>query len=83
MIAVFCENGQHFAIDDFCPHQGASLAEGYIEKQMRGLSMASLGASVCAMVVGWTARAFASTLFHCASWGMKFKFPPHPRKRET
>ncbi len=31
MIAVFCENGQHFAIDDFCPHQGASLAEGYVE----------------------------------------------------
>jgi len=31
MIAVFCENGEHFAIDDFCPHQGASLAEGYVE----------------------------------------------------
>ena len=31
MIAVFCENGQHFAIDDFCPHQGASLAEGHVE----------------------------------------------------
>lgn len=31
MIAVFCENGEHFAIDDFCPHQGASLAEGHVE----------------------------------------------------
>lgn len=31
MIAVFCEKGEHFAIDDFCPHQGASLSEGYVE----------------------------------------------------
>lgn len=30
MIAVFLNDGQYFAIDDFCPHQGASLAEGYI-----------------------------------------------------
>ncbi|MEZ6137318.1 MAG: Rieske (2Fe-2S) protein [Pirellulaceae bacterium] len=31
MVAVFLNQGQYFAIDDFCPHQGASLAEGYIE----------------------------------------------------
>lgn len=31
MIAVFCEKGEHFAIDDFCPHQGASLAGGHVE----------------------------------------------------
>lgn len=30
MIAVFNEGGQFRAIDDSCPHQGASLAEGYI-----------------------------------------------------
>jgi nitrite reductase (NADH) small subunit len=30
MIAVFLHQGQYYAIDDFCPHQGASLAEGYI-----------------------------------------------------
>jgi nitrite reductase (NADH) small subunit/3-phenylpropionate/trans-cinnamate dioxygenase ferredoxin subunit len=32
MIAVFNEgDGQFRAIDDACPHQGASLAEGYVE----------------------------------------------------
>lgn len=31
MVAVFFSEGDYFAIDDFCPHQGASLAEGYIE----------------------------------------------------
>lgn len=31
MVAVFLHEGSYFAIDDFCPHQGASLAEGYIE----------------------------------------------------
>ena len=30
MVAVFLNEGRYFAIDDFCPHQGASLAEGYI-----------------------------------------------------
>jgi len=31
MVAVFLHDGRYWAIDDFCPHQGASLAEGYIE----------------------------------------------------
>ncbi len=31
LIAVFCHGGQLFAIDDTCPHMGASLAEGYVE----------------------------------------------------
>jgi nitrite reductase (NADH) small subunit/3-phenylpropionate/trans-cinnamate dioxygenase ferredoxin subunit len=31
MVAVFSENGQYSAIDDFCPHMGASLAGGYLE----------------------------------------------------
>lgn len=31
MVAVFYHAGEYFAIDDFCPHQGASLAEGYID----------------------------------------------------
>lgn len=28
LVAVFCEKGEHKAIDDLCPHMGASLAEG-------------------------------------------------------
>jgi nitrite reductase (NADH) small subunit len=31
MVAVFFHEGDYFAIDDFCPHQGASLADGYID----------------------------------------------------
>lgn len=31
MIAVFLEQGQYHAIDDLCPHMGASLADGYVE----------------------------------------------------
>ena len=30
-IAVFNVKGQFFAIDDFCPHMGASLSGGYVE----------------------------------------------------
>jgi len=32
MVAVFNDQGEYFAIDDFCPHMGASLAGGYLEK---------------------------------------------------
>ncbi len=31
MIAVFAEGEQVHAIDDFCPHMGASLSGGYVE----------------------------------------------------
>jgi nitrite reductase (NADH) small subunit len=31
-IALFKENGQFFAIDDFCPHMGSQLSGGYVEK---------------------------------------------------
>ena len=31
MIAVFLVKGQPFAIDDCCPHMGASLSGGYVE----------------------------------------------------
>lgn len=31
MVAVFCLEGQYYAIDDFCPHMGASLAGGHVE----------------------------------------------------
>ncbi|HVS38461.1 MAG TPA: Rieske 2Fe-2S domain-containing protein [Gemmataceae bacterium] len=31
LIALFCVNGEHRAIDDTCPHMGASLADGYVE----------------------------------------------------
>ncbi len=30
-IALFVEKGNHFALDDHCPHMGASLAGGYCE----------------------------------------------------
>ena len=31
MVAVFRQGAQWYAIDDLCPHMGASLAEGYVE----------------------------------------------------
>jgi nitrite reductase (NADH) small subunit/3-phenylpropionate/trans-cinnamate dioxygenase ferredoxin subunit len=31
MIAVFLVNGRYSAINDTCPHMGASLATGYVE----------------------------------------------------
>ena len=31
MVAVFNQQGVYHAIDDFCPHMGASLAGGYME----------------------------------------------------
>lgn len=31
VIALFLVNGQYYAIDDVCPHMGASLAGGYQE----------------------------------------------------
>lgn len=31
MVAVFYENGRYLAINDFCPHMGASLSDGYVE----------------------------------------------------
>ena len=31
LIAVFCIGGEFFAIDDVCPHMGASLSGGYVE----------------------------------------------------
>jgi nitrite reductase (NADH) small subunit len=32
LIAVFRFQGQYFAIDDVCPHMGASLSCGYLEE---------------------------------------------------
>jgi nitrite reductase/ring-hydroxylating ferredoxin subunit len=32
LVAVFNDGGTYFAIDDFCPHMGASLAGGYMEE---------------------------------------------------
>jgi nitrite reductase (NADH) small subunit/3-phenylpropionate/trans-cinnamate dioxygenase ferredoxin subunit len=31
LVALFRVNGEFFAIDDFCPHMGASLSGGYVE----------------------------------------------------
>ena len=30
-VAVFRNNGQLFAVDDLCPHMGASLSGGFVE----------------------------------------------------
>jgi nitrite reductase (NADH) small subunit/3-phenylpropionate/trans-cinnamate dioxygenase ferredoxin subunit len=34
LVAIFRKGDQFFAIDDFCPHMGASLAGGYVEGEM-------------------------------------------------
>jgi nitrite reductase/ring-hydroxylating ferredoxin subunit len=31
MVAVFLDGGNYHAINDFCPHMGASLAGGHVE----------------------------------------------------
>src|SRR5262245_30915802 len=31
LVALFCLDGRYHAIDDTCPHMGASLAAGYVE----------------------------------------------------
>lgn len=31
MVGVYLLDGEYFAINDFCPHMGASLASGYVE----------------------------------------------------
>jgi nitrite reductase (NADH) small subunit/3-phenylpropionate/trans-cinnamate dioxygenase ferredoxin subunit len=31
LVAVFCEGGRYYAIDDVCPHMGASLGGGHVE----------------------------------------------------
>jgi nitrite reductase (NADH) small subunit len=30
LIAVFLDGGQYYALDDLCPHMGASLSGGYV-----------------------------------------------------
>ena len=31
MVGVFLDKGEYFAINDFCPHMGASLSDGHVE----------------------------------------------------
>lgn len=33
LIAVFLQNGEYYAIDDLCPHMGASLSAGYLDRE--------------------------------------------------
>jgi nitrite reductase (NADH) small subunit len=33
LVAVFFKDGQYFAIDDLCPHMGASLGAGYLDDE--------------------------------------------------
>ena len=33
LVAVFLKDGQYFAIDDLCPHMGASLGGGYLDDE--------------------------------------------------
>ena len=42
LIAVFRQDGRYFAIDDTCPHMGASLSGGCVENGDRHLSLARL-----------------------------------------
>ena len=34
LIAIFRQAGQYYAIDDVCPHMGASLSGGYVENNI-------------------------------------------------
>jgi nitrite reductase (NADH) small subunit/3-phenylpropionate/trans-cinnamate dioxygenase ferredoxin subunit len=31
LLALFCQEGRYYAIDDVCPHMGASLSGGQVE----------------------------------------------------
>ena len=31
MVGIYLLDGEYFAMNDFCPHMGASLASGYVE----------------------------------------------------
>jgi nitrite reductase (NADH) small subunit/3-phenylpropionate/trans-cinnamate dioxygenase ferredoxin subunit len=31
LVAVFCQEGRYYAIDDTCPHMGGSLSTGFVE----------------------------------------------------
>lgn len=33
LVAVFHHNGRYFAMDDLCPHMGASLGSGYLDEE--------------------------------------------------
>jgi nitrite reductase (NADH) small subunit/3-phenylpropionate/trans-cinnamate dioxygenase ferredoxin subunit len=33
LVAVFNRGGEYFAIDDLCPHMGASLGAGYLDEE--------------------------------------------------
>ena len=33
MVAVFNDGGKYFAIDDMCPHMGASLGAGHLDEE--------------------------------------------------
>jgi nitrite reductase (NADH) small subunit/3-phenylpropionate/trans-cinnamate dioxygenase ferredoxin subunit len=33
LVAVFLKDGKYFAIDDLCPHMGASLGSGYLDDE--------------------------------------------------
>jgi nitrite reductase (NADH) small subunit/3-phenylpropionate/trans-cinnamate dioxygenase ferredoxin subunit len=34
LVAVFYAEGKYFAIDDICPHMGASLGAGHLDEQL-------------------------------------------------
>jgi len=47
MVAVFNDQGEYQAIDDFCPHMGASLAGGHVEKGVVACPWHAWRFSVC------------------------------------
>jgi len=38
IVAVFLHDGQYYAIDDMCPHMGASLATGHFDVQQMNVA---------------------------------------------
>ncbi|MEE2826599.1 MAG: Rieske 2Fe-2S domain-containing protein [Planctomycetota bacterium] len=38
VVAVFLHEGQYYAIDDMCPHMGASLATGHFDVQQMNVA---------------------------------------------
>jgi nitrite reductase (NADH) small subunit/3-phenylpropionate/trans-cinnamate dioxygenase ferredoxin subunit len=38
MVGVFLLDGQYYAINDLCPHMGASLASGWLDRETASVS---------------------------------------------
>ena len=59
LIAIFLHEGQYYAIDDVCPHMGASLSGG---GRSTGEAVAAEGARPCSRARGGAYRKTGSEL---------------------